>query len=473
MGILFVASEIFPYAKSGGLADVAHSLPEALKEYEKVYTIMPLYDIINRKKFNLVYSGLSFDYWLCGVRHQFDIFYKEDSQEELFIYNPILCARTGLYSDAYGDFGDNGLRFGLFSYAIIETMLQMKLSIDTIHLNDWQTSLVAILAKTKYNLKQKIILTIHNLAYQGIFHKSLMNELELCWESNFKFEGLEYFDKVNLLKGGIFFSDQITTVSHSYANEIQTPFYGHGLEETLQKNNYKLSGILNGISNEVFNPKTDQNIYKNFDLQTYTNKIINKTELLKELQLENENKPLFVFIGRFTNQKGVDLILNAFTLFKDLEANFIILGNGENNYNHRFSQVTNKYKNIKILIGYDEALSRKLYAGADFLLMPSTFEPCGLNQMIALCYGTLPIVSKTGGLQDTVTDFTDISQSTPTTTGIGITFQEHNLFWFLHAITKALSLYANKEKFENFLKHNMAVDNSWKHSATLYLNLYK
>ncbi len=472
MGILFAASEMFPYAKSGGLADVAHSLPEALREYKKVYTILPLYDFIDREKFNIVYAGLTFGYQLWGIRHQFDIFYKENCKEELFVYNPILCGRTGLYSDAYGDFGDNGLRFGLFCYAILETMVRMKLSISTIHLNDWQTALVSILAKTKYNLDQKIILTIHNLAYQGIFNKSLMDELEIDWERCFKFEGVEHFDKVNLLKGGIFFSDQITAVSHSYAEEIQTPLYGHGLEDTLKRNNYKLVGILNGISNEIFNPKTDQNIYQNFDLKTYKNKTLNKTKLLKEFNLEGETKPLFIFIGRFTKQKGVDLILDALNLFKDLEANFIILGNGENSYNYRFSKAAKFYDNIRIYVGYDEPLARKLYAGADFLLMPSIFEPCGLNQMIAMRYGTLPIVSKIGGLQDTVTDFTNI-EKLETVAGVGISFQEHNLFWFLHSVSKALSLYTNKEKLEMISKHNMAVDNSWKHSATVYINLYK
>lgn len=472
MSILFASSEIFPYAKSGGLADVAHSLPQALREYEPVYTVMPLYDMVDRKKHKIVFSGVSFWYALNGINHQFDVFHKKDCKEDLFIYNPIICARMGLYNDQYGEFGDNALRFGLFSYAIIELMDKMNLSIDVIHINDWQTSLVALLAKTKYYLKQKIVLTIHNIAYQGIFDKTVMNELQLDWKECFKFNGIEYFDSVNFLKAGINYSDTITTVSPSYAYEIQTPLFGYRLDETLRVNAYKLSGILNGISTEVFNPKTDEFMYKNFDTESFKDKKANKKALLKALDMHEEARPLFVFISRLTAQKGVDLLLESLNLLKDFEANFIILGHGEDYYNDRFAAFKNRFKNIHIEIGYDESFSRKLYASADFLLMPSTFEPCGLNQMIAMRYGAMPIVSKTGGLKDSVLDFTDI-WNLEQTNGVGITFEEHNLFWFLHAIGKAFSLYSNSKKFQKYLQHNMTVDFSWKHSAQMYLNLYK
>jgi len=471
MAILFASSEIFPYAKSGGLADVAYALPQALREDTKVYTIMPLYNLVDRKKYQIEYSGITFEYWLYGVRHQFDIFNRKDNPDEIFVFNPILCDRLGLYNDQFGDFGDNGLRFGLFSYAVLEIMIRMKLEIEAIHINDWQTSLVALLAKTRYKLKQKIVLTIHNLAYQGIFPKEVMNELEIDWEKCYKFNGLEYFDNVNFLKAGIFYSDSVTTVSQTYAKEIQTPTFGNSLDETLRINSHKLQGIVNGISTEVFNPKTDEYIEKNFDIKSYELKKENKKLLLKKLGLEDENKALFIFIGRFTSQKGIDLLLDAISLFKTYEANFIFLGNGEDIYNEAFSRIKGVYKNIHVHIGYDEGFSRKLYASADFLLMPSIFEPCGLNQMISMRYGTLPIVAKTGGLKDTVEDFTDVEQ-TQTDLGIGISFNEHNLFWFNHAITKAFSLYSNKQKFEQISKHNMEVDNSWKTSANKYKELY-
>ncbi|MEA2029911.1 MAG: glycogen/starch synthase [Campylobacterota bacterium] len=474
MNILFAASEIFPYAKSGGLADVAHSLPEALrKANERVYTIMPLYNIIDRDKYKILYSGLTFDYWLGGICHQFDLFHRQDAPEDLFIYNPILCDRIGLYHDAFGEFGDNGLRFGLFSYAVLEVMIRMDLSIDVLHINDWQSALVALLAKTRYQLDTKVVLTIHNLAYQGVFDKSLMDELEVDWEECFNFEGLEYYDSVNFLKAGIFYSDYVTTVSKTYAQEIQTPLFGYGLDDVLRINHYKLTGIVNGISNEIFDPKKDKDTFKHFSTKRYKGKIDNKIVLCETLGLPDPNRALFVFIGRFTSQKGVDLLLDGLHLFKDFEANFIILGSGEEYYEHRFEALAHSFENIHIEIGYDEALSHKLYASADFLLMPSTFEPCGLNQMIAMRYGALPIVAKTGGLKDTVTDFNDVRDIESHHQGIGVSFDEHNLYWMLHAMAKALSLYGNYEKFKTISKHNMLVDNSWKHSAHEYIKLYK
>lgn len=474
MSILFAASEIFPYAKTGGLADVGHALPEALrKEGKRVYSVMPLYNQIDREKFNIVFSGLTFDYWLAGVRHQFDVFHKEDSKDELFIYNPILCDRVGLYHDEFGDFGDNALRFGIFSYAILEVMIRMELDVEAIHVNDWQTALVPLLVKTRYGLDIKTVLTIHNLAYQGIFAKEVMNDLELDWDTCFKFNGLEYFDAVNFLKAGIYYASKVTTVSDTYSHEIQTARFGSGLDETLRINSYKLKGIVNGISTEVFNPKTDEYIKYNFGLKDYKKKEKNKEELCKELGLEDYERPMFVFIGRFTSQKGVDLILDAMELFKTYEANFVILGSGEDLYNEAFGSLIDRFDNVKIKIGYDEGFGRTLYASADFLLMPSVFEPCGLNQMICMQYGVLPIVAKTGGLKDTVIDFTDIDDLKDVTLGVGITFDEHNLFWFNHAIAKALSLYGNKKKFQKISKHNMKIDNSWKNSANEYINLYK
>ncbi len=473
MSILFVSSEIYPYAKSGGLADVAHSLPEAVRKREEVYTIMPLYKIVDREKFNIVSSGLKFEYWLNGVCYTFELFKREENKFELFLYNDILCERDDLYGDSYGGYQDNALRFGLFAYGVIESILRLKLDIKIIHINDWQTSLIALLAKENYSLKQKIVLTIHNLAYQGIFDKSIMDILELNWEKTFKYDRFEYYDGVNFLKAGIFYSDIITTVSPTYAKEIQTPQFGHGLDTLLRDNSYKLKGILNGISYDIFDPKRDEAIYKKFNIRDYKYKAKNREMLLEELGMDKSDfeKPLFIFIGRFTHQKGVDLLIESLHLFKDFEANMVILGSGEEYYNNIFRNLKNSYKNIHIEIGYDEVLSRKMYAGADFLIMPSLFEPCGLNQMIAMKYGTMPIVAKIGGLKDTVSDFTDVNEEYQG--GVGITFEEHNLFWFLHTLSKAFSLYSNQKKFKQICKKNMKVDYSWRESAQKYIEIYK
>ena len=472
MKILFVSSEIYPYAKSGGLADVAHSLPQSLGKKIKVYSIMPLYKFIDRDKYDIESSEVEFEYWLAGVCYRFEVFVRKSNKYDLFLYNDILCERDELYGDSFGAYSDNALRFGLFSYGVLEAMIRMNLEVETIHLNDWQSSLIALLAKERYKLEQKIVLTIHNLAYQGIFGKSIMDILEIDWERCFKPERLEYFDGVNFLKSGIFYSDRVTTVSPSYAKEIQTPLFGNDLNEILRENSKKLKGILNGISYKSFNPKTDDAIYKKFDIKNFDDKSRNKKRLLKELGMEVDVKerPLFIFIGRFTQQKGIELLIELLHLFKDFEANMVILGSGEEYYNRIFRVLQDKYKNIHIGIGYNEALSRKMYAGADFLMMPSRFEPCGLNQMIAMKYGAVPIVAKTGGLKDTVFDFTDIEDKFDK--GIGVTYEEQNLYWFMHAIAKALSLYGNRKKFAKICKHNMGVDNSWKHSSNEYLKIY-
>ncbi len=473
MAILFCTSEMYPYAKSGGLGDVAQSLPEALRKDLEVYTVLPLYQTIDKNKFSLEYNGVTFNYTLNGVVHQFDIFHNSKNYFELFVYNPILCDREGLYYDSYGDFGDNALRFGLFSYACIELMFKMNLKIDAIHINDWQTSLIALLAKTKYKLTQKIVLTIHNLAYQGIFPKESVDILGLDWSECFRPESLEYHDQINLLKAAIYYSDNVTTVSPTYAQQIQTKMFGHDLENTLIANNYKLEGILNGVSYEVFNPKIDPYIYENFTKKSYKLKLKNKQSLFEDIGFIESQKPLFVFIGRFTSQKGVDLLIESLNLFKDFEANMVILGSGEKNYDTIFRNISVSYPNVYIKVGYDESFSRKLYAAADFLLMPSLFEPCGLNQMICMKYGVLPIVAKTGGLKDSVVDFTDLNYADiQNTIGIGITYEEHNIFWFMHAVAKALSLYGNYKKFELISKHNMDVDNSWNKSASRYIELY-
>ncbi len=472
MMVLFAASEIYPYAKSGGLADVAHSLPEALRELTEIYTVMPLYNQVDREKHGIVYADISFNYWLGGVRHQFDIFHKEDSRTELFIYNPIICDREGLYHDSYGDFGDNELRFGLFNYAILELILHMRLPVKVLHLNDWQTALTALLAKQKYRLDLKVVFTIHNLAYQGVFDKNAMETLELDWDACFKPDRLEFFDRVNFMKAGIFYADAVTTVSPNYAAQIQTPAYGQDLDEMLRQNNHKLQGIINGISYDTFDPATDEALYKNYSVKKFENRSKNKKKLCKEQGLAEPKRPLFTFIGRLTGQKGVDLLLQNMEAFSELEANFFILGSGEKHYEQIFKEFENRFDNIKIYLGYDEVLSRQLYASADFLLMPSHFEPCGLNQMIAMHYGCVPIVSLTGGLADTVLDFKQTLKPHKGA-GVGVTFEDHNGWEFYRAVTKALSLFSHGKKFEKIAKRNMEIDFSWAKPAKKYLKVYR
>lgn len=467
---LFISSEVFPYAKTGGLADVSYALPKALAKDIAIKTVMPLYNSIDRAKHGIISSGISFEKTLGGITHQFDIYFQDGDISKVFLYNPILCDRLGLYEDDYGEFGDNDLRFGLLSYASLELISILDLPIDTLHINDWQTSLVALLAKEVYNLDAKVVLTIHNLAYQGVFDKSVMQKLDLDWERFFKPDRFEYYDRVNYLKAGIFYADAITTVSQKYAQEIQTPQFGEGLDLMLRLHSHKLQGVPNGIDTQSFNPATDAALYKNYDSSSYSIKNKNKKKLCKELGIKGYKKPLFVFIGRLTWQKGVECLIENIHAMSELDANFIFLGSGEARYEDILIQATKDHDNIHVEIGYNETLSRRLYSASDFLLMPSKFEPCGLNQMIAMAYGSIPIVTHTGGLSDTVTDINHVDSATK---GQGIVLFSDSRYDVVFGLAKALSLFAHKKRYASIALHNMQLDFSWKQSAKTYLKIYQ
>ncbi len=468
--ILFAASEIYPYAKTGGLADVAHALPGALSKTLPVASVMPLYHDVDRTKHAITDTGYSFDVLLQDVAHQVDIFIDTKTQT-YFLYNPILCDRQGLYFDAYGEFGDNDLRFGIFNYAILQMIEVLDLPITTLHLNDWQTALAALLSKDKLDKPYKVILTIHNLAYQGVFDKAAMGALELDWHRYFKPEIMEYYDNVNFLKAGIYYCDELTTVSQTYAKQIQTPEFGCDLQDMLARHSDKLKGITNGISYEVFDPGSDDALYVGYDSSHYYKKEYNKKKLCKAYGLKRSKRPLFVFIGRLTPQKGIELLLENIPKLARLEANFFILGSGDEAYNAKFTSFGKRYENINITVGYDETLSRRLYAAADFLLMPSIFEPCGLNQMIAMHYGTVPIVTDTGGLADTVTDYG--AEQSGDNSGTGIVMERIDAEELFTATARALALYGLKKRREKLAKANMRLDFSWDKRAKKYISLYR
>jgi starch synthase len=464
MKTLFVSSEIFPFAKSGGLGDVAASLPKALNNYVDTTSIMPLYGSIDHKKHNIESTGFDYQFWVNGTEYGFEVY---QSGKTLF-----LKESSGLFDreEMYGNYDDNDIRFGLFCYAVLEYIRASNQYFEIIHINDWQSALIALLEKELYHFGSKIIFTIHNLAYQGIFSKESINRLDLSWEF-FTTSKLEYHDQINMLKSAINYSDVVTTVSPTYAGEIQTHRFGCDLENLIQDNAYKLRGILNGIDYEEFNPAIDTNLPKNYDADNLSNKKEIKEELLKELYLKDINKPLFIFIGRFTAQKGIDQILESIYELSKLPINIAILGSGEENYNHWFGALSGKYENISITIGYNEKLARKLYAAADFLYMPSEYEPCGLNQMIAMKYGAVPIVRNVGGLKDSVVDFEEVS-TFPQNKGVGITFDHGDLTAFMYVTNKALLLYLDKDRFDSVVSHDMRIDFSWDIKSKEYLSLY-
>jgi starch synthase len=462
MKILFVSSEIFPFAKSGGLGDVASSLPKALKNHSDILSIMPLYGSIDRQKHNITTTGLIYSFYVNSTEYVFEVFKSGDT---LF-----LSENNGLFTreEMYGDYDDNDIRFGVFCYGVLEYIKASNQNFDILHINDWQSALIALLVKEKYKLDSKVVFTIHNLAYQGIFPKDSIKKLDLSWEQ-FTASKLEYHDSINLLKSAIVYSDVFTTVSPTYADEIQTREFGCDLEQLIQDNEYKLKGILNGVDYSEFNPAVDTNLDKHYDIDDLANKRAIKETLLNSLGLEGVDKPLFVFIGRFTAQKGIDQILESLNTLATYPINIVILGSGEKKYNDWFSALIGVHKNISVTIGYNEALARSIYASADFLYMPSQYEPCGLNQMIAMKYGAMPVVRSVGGLKDSVCDFE--GEFSPSM-GRGLTMQDASVQTFIHATNRALYLYNDKPRFDEMIRHNMSVDFSWDEKSKEYLSLF-
>lgn len=460
MKVLFASSEIFPYAKSGGLADVADALPHTLKESVDIARVMPLYGFMDKD--GLEYER-SYKISFGGIDYKINLYVKEsDTLKTCFIEAPLLSATQSLYCDKEGDYPNNDLRFGIFCMAVVE--LSSVLKIDILHLNDWHTALCALLIKER-GLKIKTVFTIHNLAYQGIFGKNSLERLGID-KKYFTMESLEFYDKVNFLKAGIAYSDRITTVSPTYAKEILTKEFGCGLEGFLSYHKDKLSGILNGINDKIFNPADDKALAFEYDKNTLENKYKNKVEFIKTATLKDPRRPLIVMIARLVEQKGIDLLMDSLKLLLAKKINLYILGEGSAEFSKKLALFAKEYDNFEFFEGYDEKLSHQVYAAADFLLMPSKFEPCGLNQMIAMRYGTIPIVHAIGGLKDSVHE-DDMK------CGGGIVFKKYTKKEFLLAIDRALKLKKENEKFQATMEFNMGCDFSFTPSALEYLKLYK
>ncbi len=465
--LLFVASEVYPFAKSGGLADVAHSLPRALAAEYDLHVLMPLYQFVEREKFGIISLNEGFEIEMGGVGYRIELFgCTYEGVDYRFIYSPLLCDRDFLYGPPEQGYEDNALRFGIFNHAIVELLKEHKYEVA--HLNDWQSALVPLLLKENKSIRTKTLFTIHNLAYQGTFESTLIKELGID-DKHFTMEGIEFYGQISFMKAGIAYADMITTVSPTYAKEILTPEFGCGLEGFLRQHSSKLFGIVNGIDTEHFSPSEDKAL-----VEPYTDlrgKAVNKKAYLKQTGLKGVKKPLFIFIGRFTWQKGMELLIGALEEISSLECNISILGEGEEKYHEELKVIADERSNIHLEFAYDESLSHRMYAAADFLLMPSLFEPCGLNQMIAMHYGEVPVVHGVGGLADTVSSHTGFEQKGEK--GYGIVFCEPTRPSFISAVHTALELYADKTQYNKILKHNMARDFSWQESANSYGKIYR
>jgi starch synthase len=475
MKVAFVSFEVYPLAKVGGLADVAGSLPKALKKKGvDVSVFMPFHKIVRK---NIEKLGLNVE----KVFDSFDIGIGSDQKASLYKTSlpgtdiPVYLVSNDYYFSSEEVYGspDGGQQAIFFTKAVLESAKKMNLHFDLFHSNDWQTGLLPVYLKTVYNddpifSKVSTVYTIHNLGYQGLFERSYLEFARLP-DYLYNVDGVEFYGKVNFMKGGILFSNIVNTVSPTYAEEIKTPEYGEKLEGVLQARMDVLYGVLNGIDYDENDPKTDKRIPYNYDLKSLDGKQKDKEALQKEVGLPiNPKTPMIGLISRLFDQKGLDLVNDIMKyLVASCDMQFVLLGSGAPNYEKAFSDLSKEFpKNVAVKIGFDINLAQKIYASSDFFLMPSKYEPCGLGQMYSLRYGTIPIVRYTGGLADTVIEFDE-------TKGNGFGFTAYDSSYLLKAILKALYYYKTDDFMSKLIKNAMSTDLSWERSALEYVKLYE
>ncbi|MDR2903309.1 MAG: glycogen synthase GlgA [Clostridiales bacterium] len=467
--VLIVATEVSPYAKSGGLGDVAGSLPkELLRNGVDVRVVMPKYRTIREEYLKNCQYIHSFELHLDWRRQSASIFQLDSDVPTYLIENDYYFGRDGFYG-----YGDDFERFAFFSKAAVEFLGIVGFKPDIMHFNDWQTGLAPIYLNDQYKKflfysDIKTLYTIHNLQYQGVFGRDILGHVDLN-DGYFCGGQLEFHGNVSYMKAGLSYADHISTVSETYAREIQTPAFGYGLDGALRYRANALSGILNGIDYDANNPETDKRLYFNFNSESLENKRKNKIELQKALHLpERADVPMFSVISRLVDQKGLDLIAQCMDELMSKDIQFVLLGTGDGRYEHLFRYMAQRYPDkVSANIMFNEDLAQKIYASSDLFLMPSLFEPCGLGQIIAMRYGTVPVVRKTGGLADTVSHY-----NRETKEGNGFLFEDYLASGLMWAVNQALDAYYSDE-WDNVVKNALASDFSWKKSAEKYIELYQ
>lgn len=480
--ILFVTSEVTPFVKTGGLADVSAALPLGLVElgYD-VRIIAPKYgnvserrnrihEIKRLKDIPIIVDGKES---MATVKSSQVVNSRAKVQVYLVTSQDYFEPYKGAYIDPKTDkeFVNNDERFIFFQKSAIETCFRLGWRPDIIHCNDWQTGLIPAFLKELYAdsdffKKTKTVFTIHNMAYQGIFPKKSFAKTGLP-ESAFSDKGVAHDDKLNMLKAGIVYADAVTTVSPSYAKEITGAEHGAGLDGVVRKHKKKLHGILNGVDTETWNPAIDKLIDEKYDAESLMEKFENKAALAKAFGMQAEaDTPMVCMIARMVEQKGYDLVIDAADDIAALGVQLVIMGDGSGKYPKALEKIAKKHPNIAVKVGYDEEMAHLMQAGSDMLIMPSRFEPCGLNQLYALAYGTVPVVHATGGLGDSI-----IKYNTAKKTGNGFVFKEYTPQALVEALRQAVELYRNEEEWEDLQKFIMAEDHSWKASAQEYIDL--
>ncbi|MCB9799560.1 MAG: glycogen synthase GlgA [Candidatus Omnitrophica bacterium] len=476
MLIVNVAPEVVPFAKTGGLGDVAGSLPIELQQLgHQVMTFLPRYKTVNLKDYDFTVAADRIAVPLSSSTEEGRVYkYRHPSGAEFYLIDhPGFFDRDELYGTPMGDYPDNDHRFIFFQRAVMETLRILRIKPDVIHCHDWQTGLIPVYIKTLYAkepvfAKTKTLFTIHNLAYQGNFPPDSLPLTGLGWEE-FKMEKLELYGKMSCLKGGIVYSDAITTVSESYSRQIQKEEFGCGLEGVLATRRGQIHGIINGIDYDYWNPETDPDIKAHYTLKSFAAKRENKTALQKadELKLDPEI-PIYGFISRLVDQKGIDILIPALEKMVDLDCQFVLLGTGDEKYHSLLRMIGKSNRGrFSVHIVFDPKMAKRIYAGSDFLLVPSYYEPCGLAQLVALRYGTVPVVRSTGGLADTIRDFDHDPVQ-----GNGFSFQDYTSDALVDAVKRSLAVYRNQKKFDTLIKNAMSSNYSWTASAKKYIELY-
>ncbi len=468
MKVLFATSEAYPFAMSGGLADVSGALPKALrKRLVGARVIMPMYDTIpqnlrdNMRFITSISVPVAWRRQYCGIFEA-----KADNVIYYLLDNQYYFKRGSLYGHY-----DDAERFAFFSRAVLEVIKVIDFAPDIIHCNDWQTALIPVYLRLFYGGEEKLkniktLFTIHNIQYQGIFGKEILEDVFGIPQSEQSL--VEYEDCINLMKGAIECAHQISTVSPSYANEILDPWYSHGLDSILRERSWKLTGIVNGIDTVVYNPADDEHIFAPYSAEDMAGKKINKQKLQELLDLpQTDDVPLIAMVTRLVSHKGLDLVKARLDAIMKFGVQMVVLGSGDYEHESFMGEIAERYPdNFRLRTGFIPDLAHKIYAGSDIFLMPSKSEPCGLSQMVALRYGSIPVVRETGGLRDTITD-------SGAGEGNGFTFGDYNADTMAHTVYRAVQGYADREGWQTLVKRAMECDNSWGASANAYIRLYK
>lgn len=470
MKVFFIAAEAAPFVKVGGLGDVLGSLPKSLQdEGIEARVVLPLYDTIDREKYDLKY--VKYIFVDLGWRHVYCGIFEADIEgvKYYFIDNEHYFNRGTVYGQH-----DDGERFAFFSKAALEILPHIGYRPDVINANDWHASLSVVYLDyfkscgSEFFANTKSVISIHNIEFQGIFDPLILGDL--FGLENKYYDALIYKGNLNLLKGAIQLADRINTVSESYAHEILTPYFSYGLDSILQLERGKMHGIVNGIDTVKFDPATDKLISQTYDRKTVNKKVENKLALQRDLGLEvNKDIPMIGMVTRLTHQKGIDLVLNVADEILNSGAQLVILGTGDRAYEDALRSLEHRrYDKVRSLIMFSSEVSARVYASCDIFLMPSKSEPCGLSQLISMRYGTIPIVHRVGGLRDTVEPY-----NKETGKGVGFTFESFNAYDMLGAIHRTLAVYYNeKATWEKIILAAMSLDLSWSKSAKRYIAMY-